>query len=51
MTTIEFVFEITVGVTSTIGLLYCGIVIGRKFGTFENFVLKMLDRLKEKIEK
>lgn len=34
--------EIVIVVCSVIGLVFCGVFIGREFGTFENFVLYLL---------
>ena len=49
METADFIFELVFGAGSVIGLLWCGIFIGREFGTFEKFILKMLDILKDKL--
>jgi len=46
METVDFVFEIVIGIVSAIGLLFCGIFIGRKYGTLENFILKILEKFK-----
>lgn len=43
--TIEMIFEIIVGVSSVIGLLWAGIIIGREFGTFEKFVVWYIKHL------
>lgn len=42
-------FEIFAGMISVIVLLLTGIEIGRKYGTFGNFVALLLNRLKDKI--
>ena len=43
------IFEIFVGMISVIVLLLSGIEIGRKYGTFSNFIVLVLNRLKYKI--
>ncbi len=50
METIEFILEIVLGVGSVIGLVWCGIFIGREFGTFEKFILKHSRILKDKFD-
>lgn len=50
METIEFIFEIIIGICSAIGLLFIGIYIGKKFGTFKNFILKILENFKQRFE-
>ena len=49
METINFIIELIIGVGMSIGLIYYGIFIGREFGTFEKFVIKLLDILKDKL--
>lgn len=42
---------IVITVVSVIGLVAVGIFIGKTFGTFEKFVLEMLEMLKEKVKR
>lgn len=46
---IDQIIEIIIGTFSVIGLLYIGIIIGREFGTFENFILKFLESIKSRM--
>ena len=43
------IFEIFVGMISVIVLLLTGIEIGRKYGTFSNFIVAILNKAKDKI--
>jgi len=45
----KMIIEIIIGFTCVIGYLWVGIYIGRTFGTFEKFVLTILEKLKERI--
>ena len=48
MGTLEIeIIKVIVAIGSVIGLLWCGILIGREFGTFENYILAILDKLKK----
>ena len=46
----EFIFEVIIGVGSVLGLLNVGIYIGKNYGTFEKFILKVLDIIQEKLK-
>lgn len=39
--------EIVVVVISVIGLVWCGVYIGKTYGTFEDFIIAFFDRIKE----
>jgi len=43
------IVEIIIVIISVIGLVWCGIFVGREFGTFEKFILALLNKLKEKL--
>jgi len=45
----KMIIEIIISVTCVIGYLWVGIYIGRTFGTFDKFVLAILDKLQEKM--
>lgn len=51
MSSIEFIIQIIIGIVGVIGLLCIGIYIGREHGSFEKFVLKVLDSLIKRMEK
>ena len=42
--------EILITVTCVVSLLFVGVEIGRVFGSFENFVLFLLEKLKDRLE-
>lgn len=44
------IVEIIVVVVSVIGLVACGIFIGREFGTFEGFVVALLKKVEKAIK-
>ena len=50
MTTFEFILNIVVGVTASLGTLFVGIYIGREFGTFSHFWLVILSKIKLKMK-
>jgi len=45
---IQQIIECLIAIGAVIFYLWAGIFIGRKFGTFENFVLAVLEELKKK---
>jgi len=49
MITIIDIIEVIITILCVLGLLWEGIWIGRNFGTFENFVLKVLEHMKNKM--
>ena len=49
METIEFIIEIIIGVSATIGMLFAGIFIGKEFGTLEKFFLSVLKQIKNNL--
>ncbi len=45
------IIESTIAILSVIGLVWCGIFIGREFGSFEKFVIYFVTRLTESLTK
>jgi len=48
---IKIVIEIIIGIGCVIFYLNFGIYIGKKYGSFEAFVLKILDNIKKSLDK